>query len=76
MVYVVEDELVAAEALVEYIERLPGFKVAGPVRTGAKLCSGWQQMISTSFCWTFTCRICRASTSCAGSAERAIRLTS
>jgi response regulator of citrate/malate metabolism len=33
---VVEDEPVVAEALVEYIERLPGFKVASQVRTGGE----------------------------------------
>ncbi len=33
---VVEDELVAAEVLVEYIGRLPGFKVVGQVGTGGE----------------------------------------
>src|SRR5689334_21316568 len=33
---VVEDEVVAAEALVQYIERLPGFEVAGQVSTGGE----------------------------------------
>jgi response regulator of citrate/malate metabolism len=36
MVLVVEDELTAGEALVRYIERVPGFAVVGHVRTGAE----------------------------------------
>jgi response regulator of citrate/malate metabolism len=35
MVLVVEDELTAGEALVQYVERVPGFTVVGHVRTGA-----------------------------------------
>lgn len=36
MVMVVEDELTAGEALVRYVERVPGFDVVGHVRTGAE----------------------------------------
>lgn len=36
MVLVVEDELTAGEALVQYVERVPGFAVVGHVRTGAE----------------------------------------
>jgi response regulator of citrate/malate metabolism len=36
MVLVVEDELTAGEALVQYVERVPGFSVVGHVRTGAE----------------------------------------
>jgi response regulator of citrate/malate metabolism len=35
-VLVVEDELVAAEALVRAVDRLPGFEVAGHLHTGAE----------------------------------------
>jgi response regulator of citrate/malate metabolism len=35
MVLVVEDELTAGEALVQYVERVPGFTAVGHVRTGA-----------------------------------------
>jgi response regulator of citrate/malate metabolism len=35
-VLVVEDNLTAGEALVEYVERVPGFAVVGHVRTGAE----------------------------------------
>jgi response regulator of citrate/malate metabolism len=36
MVLVVEDELTAGDALVQYVERVPGFEVIGHVRTGAE----------------------------------------
>jgi response regulator of citrate/malate metabolism len=36
MVLVVEDELTAGQALVQYVERVPGFAVVGHVRTGAE----------------------------------------
>jgi response regulator of citrate/malate metabolism len=36
MVLVVEDDVTAGDALVQYIERVPGFAVVGHVRTGAE----------------------------------------